>query len=287
MFNLFNRKKDLSSTGVYVMDVVFRELDVLPGNGSINSIVDSLGYDRNLVHIVHIFDSNKIDCIGVKLFSDDKTNKILFVVAKNKCKLNLSDVYNQMKKVDWEFEYSALNVADFLDSGIENNNLSREYLQEFVELTMISEDTYECQKFGLLLRFENDILMAYSSANWDNEASRWLKEINPELFNNMFLEAKKFHENEWDAMSEVNIQCDSILNTPAGFQNEFLLKHRKSTGNINFYNLLAVHYKHECYLDDFLFVNKGRYKEHSLNIYLCGDYLFSFDDNGILVNASK
>lgn len=287
MFNIFNNKKKSNSTGIYVMNGVFRELDVLPGNGSINSLIDSLGYDRNLVHVVHALDSSKIDCIGVKLFSDDKNNQILFALAKDKHKLKLQDVYAVMKKIDWNFEYSALDIEDILESGIEYNNLSKEYLQDVADLTMIGEDTYESKKFGLYLCFENDMLVAFSSANWDNKASRWVKEINPDMFNSIFLEAKKYHKDELNAMKEVNFQCDCILNTPAGFQNEFLLKHIKPTGNINFYNLLVIHYDYECSLDEFLFVNKGRCISLSSNSYKYENYLFNFDDDGKLVNIAE
>ncbi len=284
MFNIFKSKRESDSTGIYVMNGVFRELDVLPGNGSINSIIDSLGYDRNLVHVVHALDSSKIDCIGVKLFSDDKTNQILFALAKDKRKLKLQDVYTAMKKIDWSFEYSALDIEDILESGIEYNNLSKEYLQDFADLTMIGKDTYESKKFGLYLRFENDMLAAFSSADWDNKASRWFKEINPDMFSCMFLEAKKYHKDEITAMREVNLQCDCMLNTPAGFQNEFLEKHIKSTGNINFYNLLVIHYNYECSLEDFLFINKGRCISLGSNSYKCENYMFNFDDDGKLVN---
>lgn len=287
IFNFSKANKNQESTGIYVFKGEFKELSEMPGNGSINSIIDSLGYDRNLVHVVHVFNSKKISCIGVKLFSDDKTNQIIFALAKDKCRLNLSDVYSVMKMIDWEFEYSALNIEEMMEEGIENENLSKDFLLEAADIVKINEDTYESNRFGLYLRFKNNVLVAFSSATWENAASKWLKDLNQTIFNSMLMEAMAYHKDDWDAMREVNIQCDCILDTPSGLENEFLENHRKDSGNINFYNLLVVHHNHECLLDDFLFVNKGRCIEVDSNIYKVGSYLFSFDNNGILINVSE
>ncbi|MDY0103765.1 MAG: hypothetical protein RBS07_12595, partial [Lentimicrobium sp.] len=82
MFNrLFRINASKNKTGIYFVEGnKLTELEESPGNGSINSIIEILGYEIPQIHTIFTFDSKNIECIGVKVFSKEP----IFVLAKKK-----------------------------------------------------------------------------------------------------------------------------------------------------------------------------------------------------------
>src|SRR4051794_41002162 len=95
--NLFSRKADKHKTGFYKIEgSKLFEIREIPGNRSINSVIEYLGYATNHIRIVNTFDSNKIDCLGFKTLSQE----LIFVLAKSpSTKLSFSDVLKEVRKV--------------------------------------------------------------------------------------------------------------------------------------------------------------------------------------------
>lgn len=271
----FNEKNPKSKTGIYILENSnLVELEIAPGNGSINSIIESIGFSPNQVKTVLTFDSIKIEVIGFKIFS----REVLFAVSKNNRIISLEDILKEKNQIDWSFEYSSLNVEEILNDGIEAQNLSFDFLKEVLDLTKENTNLYKSEKFDLYLHFENNLLNAYSSSEWDNSSSKYLKGLSASMYNKMVKEAKDYHDNDIDAMQEVNNQSSSILVIPKAMENEFIKFHIKPTGNINFYNLLITHYTQDCELTDFIFMNKGRYKQLDILKYEAGNFIYEFND---------
>lgn len=272
--NLFNKGKDKNTTGIYVFkNSKLIELEETPGNGSINSIIESIGFATNQIHTVHTFNSRKIEVLGFKIFSKD----VLFVLAKKNKTISGADILKEKKQIDWQFEYSSLNIEDFLNDGIEAQNLSYDFLSSVLKLTKEENNLFKSEKFDLYLQFENNLLQALTSSEWENSSSKWLKGLNETMFQEMVKEAKKYHENDIDTMEEVNNHANSLLNIPEAMNNEFIPIHTKGNGNINFYNLLIAHYTQDCELDDFIFMNKGRYNKIDELNYQVGNFVYEFN----------
>lgn len=281
--NLFS-KEDGNGTGVFkVKDKNLIELTEMPGNGSINSIIENLGYPINLIYTVHRFDSKRIDCLGFKILSKE----LVFVLARDKeAKVSYSDVFKEINQIDWDFEYSSLNIEDILNDGIELENISLDFFKSVInDLSYVNEQTYQSKKLGLYFSFEEDTLKAFTSTSWDSSSTKWLKNLNPYMFEQMLKEANLYHDNEIDAMEEVNNHCESLLNIPQAMQNEFIELHRKQNGNINLYNLLITHYSQNCNLDEFQFMNKGRYSKVGKNSYTIGKFVYEFGDLNQLIGV--
>lgn len=273
--NLFNMSHGKNKTGIYVLDNSnLMELEEVPGNGSINSIIENIGFSTNQVHTVHAFDSKKIEVLGFKIFS----KKILFALAKNDSKISIEDISREIKRIDWQFEYSSLNVEAILNEGVDAQNLSFDFLNSVLELTQESKNLFISKEFDLYLQFENNLLQSFTSSEWANSSSKWLKGLNEKMFLEMVEEAKKYHDNIIDSMEEVNNQSNSLLEIPQAMNNEFINLHKKQNGNINFYNLLITHYTQACELADFLFMNKGRYKKNNELSYEIGNFIYEFND---------
>lgn len=285
IMNLFSKKNEKGKTGIYVFNESnsLIELEKTPGNGSINSIIESIGLSTNQVHIVYTFDSKKIEALGFKIFSKE----VLFALSKNKRKITINDILKEKRLIDWQFEYSSLNVEEILNEGIDANNLTFDFLSTVLELTKEGLNLFRSDEYDLYLQFEDNLLQAITSSEWENSSSKWIKEINESMYLEMVKEAKKYHDNDIDAMEEVNNQSNSLLDIPEALNNEFINLHKKPNGNINFYNLLITHYTQDCVLSDFIFMNKGRYKKINELKYEVGNFIYEFNESNELINVYR
>lgn len=281
--NLFSRKTDKNKTGFYKIDEgKLIEIEETPGNGSINSIIEYLGYPKNYIYIVHTFNSTKINCLGFKTLCKE----LIFVLAKSpETKLLFSDVSKEVGTVDWSFEYSSLNIEDILNEGIELENFDFDFLKSVIDLTPDGENLFKSKKLGLYFQFDDGILKAFTSSGMDNSSTKWLKDLNSIMVRKMTEEASLYHDNEIDTMDEVNKQAQSLLGIPHAVNNEYIPLHRNHNGNVNFYNLLMTHYTQTCNLNEFLFINKGRYSQLDRMTYGVGNFIYEFDYSNELKNV--
>jgi hypothetical protein len=279
--NIFGSNENASKTGFFKVDKdKLIGIDEILGNGSINSCIQTLGFPLNHVRTVNTFKSAKIDCLGFKVLSKE----LVFVLAKTReTKLAYSEVQKEIKQIDWSHEYSSLNIEDILQDGIDMENFDLKFLKSVVDLREDSENVYKSEQLGLYLQFDNDILTAFTSTSFDNSATKWLANLNPMMIQEMTKEAKQYHQNDMDSMEEVNKQAKSLLGIPHAANNEFIPLHTKANGNVSFYNLLVTHYqKRECNIDEFLFMNKGRFRKINNNTIQVANFIYSFSTLGQL-----
>lgn len=276
----FNANGNSSKTCFFKVEYrTLIEIRELHGNGSINSAIESLGFSSNHVHIVLPFDSDKISVLGFKTLSKD----LVLVMTKNsETKITYSDVQKVIDQIDWDFEYSSLRIEDILNEGIDLENFDLKFLMSVVDLKEEGDNMYKSERLGLYFQFDNGILKAITSTTWENSATKWLYNLNPNMVNKMKEEAQQYHINDIDSIEEVNKQVETILRIPNAINNEFIHLHRKKNGNVSFYNLLITHYKSECSITEFLFMNKGRFRKINENTIEVGNFIYSFNIHGQL-----
>ena len=280
--NLFSKNEYSSKTGFFKVDnEQLIPIDKLE-KGSINDCIETIGFPTNHIYTIHTSDSNKISCLGFTTLS----RKLQFVLSKNpQIKISYTDVLNASKNIDWDFEYSDLNVEDILQEGIESENFNLDFVKSILDLKIEDKNLYKSNKFGLYLHFENNILKAFSSSEWEHSSTKWLKTINQKMIENMTEEAKQYHRNEIEAMEEVNNQTKAFMNVPNAMKNEYLSLHKNHRGNINFFNLVIAHYTKDCGQDEFLFMNKGRFEKIDNQIFRVGNYNYEFDKEKDLIDV--
>lgn len=279
--NLFSKKEYSSKTGFFKVE----DKELIPINelekGSINDCIEKLGFPTNHIYTIHSFDSDKISVLGFKTL----TKSLEFVLAENKSKISFTDVSKAVKGIDWEFEYSDLNIEDILQEGVDYENFDLDFVKSILNLTKEDKDLYNSQKLGLYLQFENGILKAFTSSEWENSSTKWLKDINQPMVENMVREAKEFQRNEIEAMEEVNRQTKALMNVPEAMKNEYLSLHENKKGNFNFHNLVIAHYTQDCNQEDFLFMNKGRFKKVDERTFEVGKFKYEFGSNKELISV--
>lgn len=283
--NIFGNNKSSSKTGFFKADnEKLIEISEILGNGSIASCIESLGFPTNHIHIVYTFDSDKITCLGFKTLS----KKLVFILTESpEIKISYSDVQKEINQINWGYEYSSLNINDILEEGINLENFSLDFLKSVIHLKEDGKNTYKSDQLGLFLQFDDGILKAFTSTGWDNSATKWLNNLNPTMIKEMTDEAKQYHQNDIDTMQEVNNQAKSLLGIPNAISNEYIPFHTKKNGNVNFYNLLITHYTKDCNIDDFLFMNKGRLSEINDNSIVVGNFIYRFNQNGVLESIMR
>jgi hypothetical protein len=68
--NILGNNESASKTGFFkVVNDNLIGINEIPGNGSINNCIESLGFPINHIHTVNTFSSDKIDCLGFKTLS--------------------------------------------------------------------------------------------------------------------------------------------------------------------------------------------------------------------------
>lgn len=115
MFNFFKKKNEdksneISRSGVYIIDSKkLIPLHELPKNGSINAVNESCGYEDGQCHTVITFNSPKTEYITFRKY----TKQPVAVWARHKEQpLCYRDVANEVKLVDWDFEWRQLQWRD-------------------------------------------------------------------------------------------------------------------------------------------------------------------------------
>lgn len=283
MFKKFFTKKDYNSkTGFFKVDneelIAIDNLNIC----SINDCIETIGFPTNHIYTIHTSDSNKISCLGFTVL----TKRLQYVLSENpQTKISYSDILKATKTIDWDFEYSDLNVEDIFQEGIELENFELDFVKSILDLTKEDKNLYKSDRFGLYLHFENDILKAFTSSEWENSSTKWLKDINQTMVENMIKEAKQYHRNEIEAMEEVNGQTKALMNIPEAMKNEFIPLHKNDRGNINFFNLLIAHYTQDCKQEEFIFMNKARFEKTDNKTYRVGNYKYEFDSNKELISV--
>ena len=288
LFEKYSNNAGNEKTGIYKIDgSTLTELAERPMNRSICEIIQEIGFDPTQVHTVHTFDSPTIEVIGVRIF----TQCPVFATAKKRdSKIDLKIITHELKNIDWSIEYSSHTVEYILTEGIERHSLTYEYLNSVLLLEKEGKSLYNAPSIGLYLNFKEGFLESYTSSDWTNRSSKWLINLNKIMFENMLSEAMRFHRNEIEAMEEVNMQCEALLQIPEAFSNEHIPDHQKANGNINFFNLLATHYdvfnKGRTKIEEFKTVNKGRFimqNEHTLEV---DGFIYHFEPNGLLTEST-
>lgn len=252
------------------------------GNGSINNIIEQLGYEKSQIHMVLTSHSKNFDFIACKIF----TREPIFILRKEGSPdptINL--LQNEIMLVDWDDEYDSHNIESILEAGIEE--LSYEFLSSILELKGEGSNVYLAPRLQLYLSFKNQKLVSFASSEWENASAKWLKNLNLKLFTRMLEEAKQFHETDLEAMEEVNLQCEALQAIPQAVKNEFVPLHDKRNGTTNFYNLLAAHYKSNTVKSEFISVNKGRYTQRNQTDFEIGGFVYQFSEDGRLEKAYK
>lgn len=269
----------------------FVELEDAPVNASFNDITHHLGYHTDQIHTFFgDYDpESEIQAVGLEIFS----NNVAYVCTqKSVLELPLFKVQKFLQKLRLEEEFDDVTVSGILTDGIKNGSLAVDFLARVLHLhdTEPNGVFYE-SRYGLYLYFNNGILTDFQPADGLNEWAKHFKQLNPDLMNRYEQVARKYWGNDLVKITtEVNIQASALSETPDALKNPYAALHEAEFGTVNYKMLMVYHYDQDITLDEFKFINHGRYKhlpsqfETGLEKYALGKFLYEFSASGLLLN---
>ena len=229
-------------------------------NLSFNSITKSLGYNTDQIYSYSNYDKmDDIIFVGFKLFSND----IAFVLKNGSVdKLSISNVQKYIGKYNWEKEFPPNKIQSTLDDCIKNKSIKIDFIAKIFDIKKYNGNSIlNIPKLGYNLRFQNNLLVGYSSNDGLNKWAKDWKENNYSVFEDYEKEAQKYWgSNKAAIINEINIQADAFARTPNGFRNEYIKFHKSPYNNVNFKMLLVAHYGEKISKKEFLTINYGRYE---------------------------
>jgi len=254
------------STGIFVpFGSEFKELTDNIEDKSFNDIRKQLGYKSSQTYSLMSLGVSRYTGVIEWVFFEIFTDKIIFIKTNDTItELSVEMINEFIKTVEYRSRKSAF---DILADGIEEKNLSIEYLSKVLNINEPKPDgRYLIEKIGYYLNFSNGYLTSFESADGLNNWAKTDKAEDPEYFARCKKYAQAFLTDSDEITNELNTQAKARVNIPMNddFQQNALL-HGTSYGTINNYNLLICHHGKKVPLDEFLQINKGRYQELDSN----------------------
>ena len=292
MFNLFKKKQ---SSGVFVPDGNgFKEVIDKIENASLNGISIHLGYhpDQLRFYFGQFNMEYEIQQVAFEFLTD---NIALILTKTTVDKVDKMKLQYFLKDFKIAEEFDSVIIRDTLQSGIENKSLKKDFLTKVLDRETDESDggVIYSEKIGMYLYFSNGYLTDFQSADGLNEWSKYLRELNENLFNSYVKVAQKYWgDNRKMIEGEINIQGQSLANTPHALKNEFVDRHRAQFDTTNFFMLLVCHYHQDLNEDTFKMINHGRFNQLDssgdvIKKYKYNDFVLSFSESGELIEIEK
>lgn len=269
-----------TSTGIFIPSSNgFVEYSSDQGNGSYNSIIESLGYQPSQAYSP-IFSDRDINNIFFELFTRN-----IICIFTNKKVTRVSD--RTIKRALGDFSvnkyFDGLEITEVLSEGIEQKSLDISFLARVLNLNNTTRNGFfYAEKIKTYLHFAEGKLTDFHFDDGLFHWAKYLKSHNREFFELFVASAKKYWgNNDFQAKKEINLQCDAFSRIPNGMKNEYLSLHRTENGAVNFYMLLVCHYSLTISLEQFMEINHGRFKpdiaqNQDEEVYRCGKFIYFF-----------
>jgi len=281
-----------NSTGIFVsQNSNLYELDKIPGVGSINDIAAYVGYLPNQ-YFTYSFgkkDKSNINEIIFEKFS----GKVIAIITKKGIKtITESMILDYLTNFNLDEEFDICNCIDTIEEGINDGSIDFNFLNRVLILEEITKgEKYLSKKWLLNFTFENNKLVGYGYSDGIEKWTRYFKQLNPDLYQTYFNHVKYYRGNDINnILNEINIQFHALANLTNGFRNEFIPLHTQN-GIVNYFMILVCHYDLQISLEDFLFINYGRYELFEENaedyVYILNNFIYIFSKDGTLVGFTQ
>lgn len=290
--SLFGKKK--TSSGIFVpAGKKFNEITDEIANTSINGISEHLGYNTDQVQTY--FGNFDQDADVQQVIFEVFTKNIVFVLTKKHVtQLSKSKVDHFLRAFDLLEVYDSVAVEDILQTGIDNESLTIDFLGRVLQIQDPAPDgVYHVPSINRYLYFNGGLLTDFGSADGLNKWARHLKELNANLIDRYERVAKKYWGDDSRKIAyEINAQAQAWADIPHNIKNPFLNLHKAELDTTNYLMLLVCHHDKAITLQEFQQINHGRYQEtvnstDTLFEYHLGRFTYRFLPTGSLFDVAQ
>ena len=281
------------SSGIFIPNgKAFKEFKGDIGNGSINGIIEAMGYNKDEAYS-YLCPSNDNEKIVNVIFEIFTRNIIFLNTDKKHTFVTEKDVAKALREFSVVKQYESITARDLLTQGIENETLSIEFLSEVFKIKNPSPNgMFYAEHFKIYLYFTDGFLTNYQ---YDDGLFPWakhLKQVNSTVYGAIEETANQYWKNDlFQIQKEINLQCEGWGSVPGARGNEFTKYHLQPNGSVNFHMIRVCHYSLPISESQFMEINHGRYSEavESSNdeskCYKCGMFKYIFSNEGDLLNV--
>lgn len=254
---------------------------------SFNDCITFLGYHKDQVMILYSTQSEKITNIAFEIF----TRNIVFIRTDKKITF-IAD--RDLKKALTGFSvtkyYTSGEIKTLLETGIENESLTVEFLASALKLTSVSRNgMFYASRIKTYLYFTNGLLSDFLYDDGFSTDAKQLKQVNKTVYDILARAAYKYRvEDDFGAQKEINIQSEAWSAIPNAFGNEFIPLHTYDGGLVNLHMIRVCHYGLPITRLAFQEINYGRYHVISGNgtedvVLRLGHFDYRFSNKGDLI----
>ncbi len=267
---------------------------------TMTSICNYLGYNSDQFYVFNNYDitDSKIDYIIFKVFTDD----IICVLTEDTVdSITQKDVDKYLVNFNLKEDFGSYDIESTLEDGVKNKSLTKKFLSKIFNQPISSNDnSFIAEKIDYELHFKNGILSNYNTSDGLNKWAKDWKNTMPDRYKKYYLSASLYYDNKTDIINVINIQADASVHLTLD-DLENIKFHTNNDGTINYKMLLIAqnfgkHFggSYKINLQEFKFINKGRYKlsnefntqdGYKRTTYRVNKGLYTFDENGKLVNT--
>jgi len=261
------------------------------GNGSINDIRSILGYHADQVYGRGLGNGNdKINYVCFEIF----TRNVVFVRTSKKVTfITQRDIDKSLGKFSVSKHFDRKEISDRLSDGIDNCSMSIGFMAKVLSLKDVSRNgMFYSEKIKTYLYFTEGFLTDFHFDDGLFPYAKDLKAVNPTVYNWIAGIAYKYWpNNDFQAIKEINTQCEAWANIPEAFGNEFIPLHRTENGGANLHMIRVCHYNYPINISQFKEINHGRFEtlddEQGNPRFKCGKFTYLFDQNSeMLISTS-
>ena len=237
----------------------FRQAPPEMSGVSFNDCITFLGYHKDQVMILYSSKSDKVTNIAFEIF----TRNIVFIRTDKKitCITN-RDLTKALTGFSVTKYYTSGEIKTILETGIENESLTVDYLASVLKLTNVSRNgMFYASRIKTYLYFTNGLLSNFLYDDGFSTRAKELKQVNKTVYDILARAAYKYRVgDDFGAQKEINIQSKAWAAIPSAFGNEFIPLHTYDGGLVNLHMIRVCHYGHSITQRVFQEINYGRYQ---------------------------
>lgn len=279
-----------TSTGVFIADGNgYRQAPAEMAALSFLGCAEYMGYHPDQLHFYYESKSQKITSIAFEIF----TRNIVFLHTDKKVTfIDSRELKKAMEAFSVAKHYTSGDIMQILESGIENESLSADFLAKVLNLANVAHNgMFYSQKIKTYLYFTNGKLSNFQYDDGFSARAKELKQVNRTVYDILAKAAYKYRPNdEFSAQKEINIQSEAWATIPQAFSNEFIPLHRYDGGLVNLHMIKVTHYQYPMNRAEFMDLNYGRYQVIAGNgtgdvILRLNRFNYRFNQSGNLIES--
>ncbi|MBW3518321.1 hypothetical protein [Flavobacterium sp. NKUCC04_CG] len=271
-----------------IEDHKFTIMKFEPSVATLNQIATKLGYEPPKFYTYNNREYGNKDVVTV-LVKSFSSEPFAVITTEKTNSLPYNFISEYFKDFDKDKHYRPYTIESQLEDGIKNKALTSDYFSKLFNVDIDKEGLFVDKVNDYLLHFKGGILVKFSPADGFSKWTKSFRLHHSDMIDQFTYAASLyFNGNQYKVIDFINEQCEAFANIPDGFLNPALEKFQHPDGYINFKVFFYTFYSdYMVSLYQFQDYTLGQLEHINNRDYAYLDYVYSFDENGILKTSKE